>query len=359
LTKKFKIIIICYPFLKGGKMEEEILRKAEEFERTKKAEIERAWERLEEFLKLFPFRKYPEKIDELTPKKIYTPGKKDSFLYWPEFGLKDLGRVGGFNAFYAESARDNAEKFKELLRIVVNDSLSVSQKVDAPWEEIKWWGGDKTVAKKIIFSYYPDSILPIFKTAELEHFAKHFAKLLKIDIDFEKEAYDYYDKSYDLLSVGQKFELLNELLMKYKGSIQVFKNWDNLLFAKFLYEHIPPEGIRAAREIKPLHSLGILFEPEYEQEIVYLFSVFHRKLGFPYIIKIRNEFPDALVMDEKREIKKIEFEVRASDFIRHAHDKKDCDVLICWENDLEGNEDLPLIIALKDFVEEYFVEELG
>jgi hypothetical protein len=209
-------------------MEEKILRKAEKFERTKKAEIERAWERLEEFLKLFPFRKYPEKIDELTPKKIYTPGKKDSFLYWPEFGLKDLGRVGGYNAFYAESARDNAEKFKELLRIVVDDSLSVSQKVDAPWEEIKYWGGDKIVAKKIIFSYYPDSIIPIFKTAYLED----CAKLFKIDF--------YYGVPYDTLSVGQKFELLNELLMKYKGSIQVFKNWDNLLFARFLYEEFIP-----------------------------------------------------------------------------------------------------------------------
>jgi hypothetical protein len=327
-------------------MEEEISTKAEEFERTKKADTERAWKRLDEFLKLFPFRKYPEKIDELTPEKIYTSGDKNSFLYWPEFGLKDLGRVGGWSAFYAESARDNAEKFKELLRMVVNDSLSVSQKIDAHWEDIKWWGGDKIVAKKIIFSYYPDSMLPSFKTDDLEH----FAKLLKID--FNKEAYDY-GKSYDMLSVGQKFELLNKLLMKYKGGMPTFKNWDNLLFAKFLYEHIPLERIRAtAREIKPLHSLGILFEPEYEQEVVYLFSVFHRELGFPYIIKIRNEFPDALVMDKKRETKKIEFEVRASDFIQHAHDKKGCDLIICWENDLEGNEDLPSIIALKDFVEE-------
>ena len=80
-------------------------------------------------------------------------------------------------------------------------------------------------------------------------------------------------------------------------------------FAIFLYKQFPPQRIPPPiRVLKPLHPLGILFEPEYEQEVVYLFSVFHRELGFPYIIKIRNEFPDALVMDKKRNVKKIEFE---------------------------------------------------
>lgn len=327
------------------KMEEEIFLKGGEFEKRKKPEVDKAWKKLDEFLKLFPFREKPEKINELTPEKIYTSGNKNSFLYWPEFGLKDLGRVGGYSAFYAESARDNVEKFKELLRMIVNDTLSVDQKIDAHWEDIKWWGGDKLIAKKIIFSYYPDRLMPIFKTEDLEY----FAKLLKID--FSKGAYDF-GKSYEMLSVGQKFEILNKLFTKYKSSTPTFKNWDNLLFAKFLYENFPLERIRTTvREIKPLHSLGILFEPEYEQEVVYLFSVFHRELEFPYIIKIRNEFPDALVMDKNRDAKRIEFEVRASAFMQHGHDKKGCDFIICWENDLENDEDLPPIISLKNLVE--------
>lgn len=325
-------------------MENELPIRPEEFENIKKMEIQKAWNRLDEFLNLFPFRDHPEKIDELTAEKIYTAGDKNTFFYWPEFGLKDLGRVGGHSAFYAESARDNAEKFKELLKKVVDNSLSLSHKID-PWGDIKWFGGDRTIAKKIIFCYYPKDIIPIFSTTDLKHFANIFK------LNFKKEAYDYYTKSYDMLSVGQQFELLNKLLLNIKNNKPEFKSWDNLLFMKFLYEYSPPERIRVtAREIKPLHSLGILFEPEYEQEVVYLFSVFHRDLDFPYIIKIRNEFPDAFVMDKSRNVKRIEFEVRASDFIQHGHDKKGCDFIVCWENDLE-NEDLPPIISLKNFVE--------
>jgi len=172
-------------------------------------------------------------------------------------------------------------------------------------------------------------------------------------MNFKKEAHSLFGKSYDALSIGQKFELLNNLLISFKNKSPEFKKLklDNLLFARFLYEQFPPERLPQIKT-KPLHSLGILFEPEYEQEVVYLFAVFHRELGFPYIIKIRNEFPDAWVMDKNRNVKRIEFEVRASDFVQHKHDKKGCDFIVCWENDLENNEDLPSIIALKDFVEE-------
>jgi len=328
-------------------MEKEFINNAKEYEKTNKKAIQEAWKKHAEFLELFPFRDRPQNIDKLIPDTIYKRGDKNAFLYWPEFGLKDLGRVGGWSASYAENARDNAEKFKELLQKAVNDSLSMSEKIDAPWEDIKFWGRDKIVAKKIIFCYYPKDVLPSFKTDDLEH----FANILKVD--FKKEAYDDYGKSYDMLSTGQQFEILNKLILKYKSSIPKFQDWDNLLFGKFLYDRYPPQRIRVmTREFRPLHSLGILFEPQYEQEVVYLFSVFHRDLDFPYIIKIRNEFPDALVMDKKRDVKSIEFEVKASDFIQHNHDPKKCDFIVCWENDLESYEDLPPIIALKDFTEE-------
>jgi hypothetical protein len=113
-------------------------------------------------------------------------------------------------------------------------SKSKSAKIDASWEDIKRFGGDKTVAKKIIFCYYPEEVLPIFKTEHLEHFAT------KLKLDFKKEAHDDYSKSYDVLSVGQKFELLNSILSGYRGSIERLKNWDNILFMKFLYEHFSP-----------------------------------------------------------------------------------------------------------------------
>lgn len=219
------------------------------------------------------------------------------------------------------------------------------KKIDLHWEDIKGWGGDKIIAKKVIFCYYPDQILPLFKTEDLEHFLKN------LKLDFKKEAQNKFGKIYDSLTIGQKFELLNNLLISFKN--EYHDRLDNLIFAKFLYEKFPPERItQIAKETTPLYHLGILFEPEYEQEVVYLFAIFHRELGFPYIIKIRNEFPDVWVIDKNRDKKRIEIEVKASDFILHKHDKKGCDFIVCWENDIENGEDLPQIIALKDFIEE-------
>jgi hypothetical protein len=325
---------------------EELITKSKEFEKKSEKNLKQAWAKHREFLKIYPFREHPEEIELLTPEKIYNPGG-DSFLRWIEHKLMDLAHLRVGSALYAESARDNPDRFKELLKTTANDSLSVQEKIDSHWEDIKGFGGEKTIAKKIIFCYYPDKMLPVLKTGDLEHFAT------QLGIDYMKKAYDSFGKSYEMLSWGQKWEHLNGLLIEYKNKEIGAKKWDNLQFNFFLYDTFPPERIPSpSKSVVPLHPLGILFEPEYEQEVVYLFSAFHRELDFPYIIKIRNEFPDAIVMDKKKDVKRIEFEVRASDFIQHKHDKKGCDFIVCWENDLEKREDLPSIISLKDFIKE-------
>lgn len=105
------------------------------------------------------------------------------------------------------------------------------------------------------------------------------------------------------------------------------------------------------REIEPLHPLGALSEPECEQEVVYLFAGLHRDLGFPYVLKLRTDFPDAVVINKNRQIKNIEFELRASDFAQRGHPKDGCDFVVCWENDLEEPiEGMPEILSLKEFV---------
>lgn len=192
-----------------------------------------------------------------------------------------------------------------------------------------------------------DEVVPIFKTEDLERFSS------KLGIDFKHEALEKYGKNYDMLSTGQKFELLNGALVRFKNNYDELRGWDNVLFMRLLYCAIPPPP-PPPNTSKPLHSLGILFEPEYEQEVLYLFSVFHRDLGFPYIVKIRNEFPDAIVMGESKDVQRIEFEIRASDFLTHGHDKHGCDYIVCWENDLEEEQykDLPKIISIKDSIKE-------
>jgi len=195
----------------------------------------KGWSRHSEFLKLYPFRKNPILIDKLTSERVFDPGKQspEYFFYWIEHALKPLGHLGIGSSSTWENAKNNIDKLKALLKIAVDESLAVSEKVDAPWGDIKGFGSDKHIAKKIIFCYYPKKVIPIFKTDHLEHFVR------KIGFNYRLMAQEKYKKNYDALSTGQKFEFLNELLFNYKGQIDEFKKWDNALFSGFLYKTYP------------------------------------------------------------------------------------------------------------------------
>lgn len=57
---------------------------------------------------------------------------------------------------------------------------------------------------------------------------------------------------------------------------------------------------------------------------------------------IRSSFPDALIYNQRTdEYYRAEFEFKASSFAAHRHQKEDCDVIICWENDWP---DCPIIV---------------
>jgi hypothetical protein len=233
---------------------------------------------------------------------VYSPGEKNYFFLWIEHKLKSLGHIGIGSAAVWENARASTDKLKELLRHAVDDSAPLSEKIDAHWEDIKGFGGDKHIAKKIIFCYYPREVMPIFKTEDLEHFAEKF------DLDYRKAAHEKYGKDYSILSVGQRFELFNGLLLKLKQGHSKLKAWDSALFGRFLYTcFAPPKKPSTAvrHEVKPFSPYGLVSEPTYEQEVVFLFSKFHIELGFPIIVRIRDEFPDAEVFNNGKELKRV------------------------------------------------------
>ena len=92
--------------------------------------------------------------------------------------------------------------------------------------------------------------------------------------------------------------------------------------------------------------IDLLFEPVDEMGVVYIFARHHREIGFPFIVKLRRKFPDAIAIDTKGERKLIELEFRSSNF---NHDPKGCDFIVCWVNDVEEKlkKRLPEIIDLK------------
>jgi len=80
---------------------------------------------------------------------------------------------------------------------------------------------------------------------------------------------------------------------------------------------------------------GLVYAPINEQGVIFLFSKISKDLNME-IEEIKTGFPDAIgrVRTSRGYARrKIEFEFRSSDFKRHGHPVKECDMIICWEHD--------------------------
>jgi hypothetical protein len=100
-------------------------------------------------------------------------------------------------------------------------------------------------------------------------------------------------------------------------------------------------------------EFGLLDIPEHEKYVIaFLFAKLHEKMGFPTIKKISDGFPDAIVKDKNGKVKRIEFEMDASNY-NHSGD---CDYIVCWRNDL-GKEKYKRIriISLEEYILKYFL----
>jgi len=319
-----------------------------------------AWRSYDEFIERFPFRRRPEKIEELTPEDVYNPGAdkpRRDFFYYVEKKLKPLGHITVYNDYAWRRAREDLATFKELLKILVDDDERICRKIDS-WDRLKGFGGDKHYAKKLLFLYYPEEVIPIFKTEHLEHFAAQLGLTDTVD----DRCRELFGKSISSrgTSVGEKYEVYQGVFMEAFREV-VRDREDSHALGVALYSLYPPTkpvqpAASTTRSVgEPIGEMPILFEPVNELGVVMIFGMIYKQLGFPYIVKVRQGFPDASVIDEDGEIKRIEFEYKASNFLRHRHDPSQCDFIICWENDLGDSapdEIREKVIAIKDRLRE-------
>ena len=104
----------------------------------------------------------------------------------------------------------------------------------------------------------------------------------------------------------------------------------------------PGKGRRSQKEIvlrdRPIYGdpLGLpelAYAPVNEAGVVFAFGMVARMLGFT-VHRIQTEFPDCEAM--RRVAKgqwqrvRIEFEFESRNFLKHGHNPKGCDVIVCW-----------------------------
>jgi hypothetical protein len=85
----------------------------------------------------------------------------------------------------------------------------------------------------------------------------------------------------------------------------------------------------------PVLQMPLAHGPTNELGVVFLFGFLALKLGF-VVTRIQPEFPDCEAMLEVQpgiwQRVRVEFEKESRNFVRHLHNVKDADVIVCWEH---------------------------
>lgn len=91
----------------------------------------------------------------------------------------------------------------------------------------------------------------------------------------------------------------------------------------------------------PINFRGFIYSPINEQGVVYLFGLIAEDLNMR-VESIQQGYPDCTAIrylgKGRWERVSIEFEYVASNFSVHGHSPEECDIIVCWINDLAETE---------------------
>lgn len=85
---------------------------------------------------------------------------------------------------------------------------------------------------------------------------------------------------------------------------------------------------------------GISRVPRNEEEVKRIFFKLEKTLGFGDV-RLYTSYPDSTALFRSKEVF-MEFEYCSSDFRKHKHDEKKCDLVVCWEDD-DSSLNIPVI----------------
>lgn len=85
----------------------------------------------------------------------------------------------------------------------------------------------------------------------------------------------------------------------------------------------------------PMWPGPLAYAPVNELGVVFLFGWMAPQLGY-VVHRLQPEFPDCEVMrrvgEDRCQLLKAEFEYESRNFLKHMHDVKGCDLIICWRH---------------------------
>lgn len=107
--------------------------------------------------------------------------------------------------------------------------------------------------------------------------------------------------------------------------------------------------MKTTRKKYNLQNAPLDHVPDNEQETIFLFSQMYRQLGFTKVLKFQpHGFPDCMAYRGKKQIG-IEFELKSSSFLAHGHNPKECDYLVCWEDNWQNVPKNLKVIELRNY----------
>lgn len=92
---------------------------------------------------------------------------------------------------------------------------------------------------------------------------------------------------------------------------------------------------RTVERIRLPHDATMDYAPENEQGVIFLFADLARSRWGMRVESIQAGFPDCVAYQRGKR-RRIEFELKSSNFRLHRHNPKQCDILVCWIDDWIG-----------------------
>jgi hypothetical protein len=194
-------------------------------------------------------------------------------------------------------------------------------------------GGKKLPLEKLFLDWarVVRELKKIPSKAEYEHRGKHSDTPLKTRFGSWGQVPRYLRRYMEENGLTEEWKDVMELIREYE------QGQDGMEMAPTpKCEHKKPRVMTDRPVYGPLiRPYPMIHGPINENGVLYLFGTVSERLGF-VVTLVQGAFPDCYAMRlvdvDRWQPVRIEFEYESRNFLRHMHDPKGCDIIVCWKH---------------------------